>query len=194
MTPSAFVLSPAVSMDATTAADADGSLDEVFDRCAPGLYRYFAVRAGGDRHRADDLMQQLWLAARTAETRPPPDEIEFWLRAIARNLVHAWWRRVNREALRLPRANAALAADLAEKLISGDLPDTALERRETQEQLLLALSDLPCEHQELLVQHYFHDLSHAELAARRRLSPRAIEGRLYRARAALREKLHRLED
>ena len=61
------------------------------------------------------------------------------------------------------------------------------------DQLLLAITELTSEEQELIVGHYFHGRSHDELAAECGLSPRAIEGRLYRARRALREKLWHLD-
>lgn len=178
-------------------AAAGGSFEAAFDRCAPSLRRYFAVRLG-DPHRADDFMQQLWLQARTAPSRPPPEQLEFWLRAIARNLVHACWRRAGRDARRGtridagPQVDSRLAAELAERLSSTDLPPELLERREVCDQLLLALTELAAEHQELIVAHYFRGVPFSELAGRHGLSERAIEGRLYRARSALREKLKHL--
>ena len=42
-----------------SAREVQSGLGAAFDRCSRGLYRYFAVRAGGDAHLADDLMQQL---------------------------------------------------------------------------------------------------------------------------------------
>lgn len=185
-----LVGTPTVPSLSTAAVDA--SFEAVFDRCAPSLHRYFAVRIGDDGHRADDFMQQLWLQARTAAVRPPVGQMEFWLRAIARNLVHAWWRKAARDAQRGPRVDPALAAELADRLVSADLPAEALDQREVCDQLLLALTELAAEHQELIVDHYFRGTPQAELSERHGVSPRAIEGRLYRARSALREKLRHL--
>lgn len=163
-----------------------------FDRCSPGLYRFVVVRLGSDRHLADDLMQQLWLQASEASDAVPPAELECWLRAIARNLVRTHWRKQSRRPALVPLADPALAAELAERLAREDLPERWLDRREVQDQLILAITELPEEEQALILGHYFEGQSFTQLAERRGLSERAVEGRLYRARLSLREKLKHL--
>lgn len=153
-----------------------------FDRCGPSLYRYFVVRTG-DPHLADDLMQQLWVQARPGGSDLPDDRIEPWLRAIAKNLVRTHWRTVARRP-----AHRSLA-DAAALLTGDDVPDSILQRREIQEQLLLAITSLPAADQELIVGCYFDELPHATLGAQLGISERAVEGRLYRARTALRSLL-----
>lgn len=169
------------------------TLEAAFDRCGTALFRFVCVRVGGDRHLADDLMQQLWVQASRSERFVPEHELEFWLRAIARNLVRSHWRRHARAPAHLPLADPALGGDLAQRLVAEELPVEALARREASDQLLLALTELPAADQELIVAYYFHERSQAELADELGLSERAIEGRLYRARQALREKLRHLE-
>ena len=171
--------------------DATG-METAFDRCSRSIYRYIAVRVG-DAHLADDLMQQLWLQARTSGTSVPPGELEFWLRGIARNLVRTHWRQRARRPASVPLPHPNLAADLADRLVTEELPPDALERREVRDQLLLAMTELPGEQQELIIGHYFQEQSHSALAARLGLSVRAVEGRLYRARQTLREKLRHVE-
>jgi RNA polymerase sigma factor (sigma-70 family) len=166
-------------------------MDAAFDRCSRSIHRYIVVRVG-DAHLADDLMQQLWVQARRNEAAVPAGELEFWLRGIARNLVRTHWRVRARRPGSVPLADPALAADLAERLVSAELPPETLERREVRDQLLLAITELTSAEQEFIVEHYFHDRSHAQLAAAFGLSVRAVEGRLYRARQALREKLKHL--
>ena len=166
----------------------------VFDRCGAAFYRYFAVRTGGDVHLADDLMQQLWLhASRAATPTDSENELEHWLFAIARNLIRAQWRTVRRRPDHVPIADPRLATELAGRLTHEELPADLLERREVRDQLLLAITELPTREQALIISHYFDDRSHAELAAETGLTVRAIEGRLYRARRALQEKLEHLE-
>lgn len=168
------------------------SFERRFDLCSSALYRYFAVRTG-DAHLADDLMQQLWLHAQRRAAEIPPAEVEFWLRSVARNLVNTHWRSVGRRPTHVPMPDANLAAELAERLVTHDLPADQLERREIRDQLLLAITELDAADQELIVGHYFQNESHAALAARMAISPRAIEGRLYRARQALYSRLQSLE-
>ena len=74
---------------------AEARFERVFDRCGPGLYRFFVVRTS-DRRLADDLMQQLAAQERPGGLELPEDRIEPWLRAIAKKLVHTHWRRIAR--------------------------------------------------------------------------------------------------
>lgn len=173
------------------AADMESSVAAAFDRCAAGLYRYLRVRLG-DPHLADDLMQQLWLAAGKLDATPAP-EVEFRLRAVARNLVRTHWRRQAGRPAHLPLPDPQLAAELAQRLVCEELPDEVLSRREVHEQLLLALTELPADEQTLILEHYFAGRSQVELAVQHNLTARAVEGRLYRARQALRRRLQHLE-
>jgi RNA polymerase sigma factor (sigma-70 family) len=164
-----------------------------FERIAHALFRYFAVRVG-DADLVDDLMQQLWLRARLSAEAVRGADPEPWLWQIARNLLRETYRRRDRERARGGAvADAELARQLAEQLDTTDLPETVLAQREVRDQLLLALTALPSEPQELLIAFYFDGRSHADLARCHQVSERAIEGRMYRARLALREQLAHLE-
>jgi RNA polymerase sigma-70 factor (ECF subfamily) len=174
------------------AEEAAASLEAAFDACAESLHRFFEVRVGADRALADDLMQQLWVQAQNLGPTPE-EEIEFRLRAVARNLLRSHWRRVGRRPAHVPLPDPDLAVVLSGRLVSEELPEDVLCRREVRDQLLLALTDLPAAPQELIVAHYFEGCSQAALARRLGTTPRAVEGRLYRARQALREKLRHLE-
>ena len=167
------------------------AMDAAFDRCSRAIYRYIFVRVG-DAHLADDLMQQLWLQARTGRSDVPADQQEFWLRGIAKNLVRGHWRREKRRATRVLSADPRMAAELAERMGREPLPAEYLENREIQTHLMLAITALDSEEQELIIGHYFHGKGHADLARENGMSLRAVEGRLYRARRLLREKLKRL--
>ena len=178
-----------LSVDMGAGADRRPAVEAVFDRCGSSLYRYFAVRTGGDTHLADDLMQQLWLQAGTGNASIADERVEAWLRSIAKNLIRTHWRKRARRPDSAPLARADLAAELGRRIDSEELPPNVLERKEVRDQLLLAITELPHGEQELIVGRYFHELSQAELAARLGITERGVEGRLYRARAALREKL-----
>ena len=82
---------------------------------------------------------------------------------------------------------------MADRLATEELPPQVLEHKEVRDQLLLALTALPSADQELIVGHYFDGRTYGELAAATGLSERAIEGRLYRARRSLQERLRHVE-
>ncbi len=168
-------------------------VERVFDRCAPAFCRYFAVRTGDDEHTVDDLMQQLWLQARRRAHSVRQPNAEAWLWRVAQNLLRAHWRSRARRPRQVPLADPQLAAELARRFDTEELPAELLARKEVRDQLLLALTALPSDEQELLLGHYFLGLSQAALSKERGISERAVEGRLYRARKLLREKLKHLE-
>lgn len=180
---------PDAERDAPPAAAA--AVQRCFERCADAFCRYFTVRAGG-ADRADDLMQQLWLRARLAARDLRTDNPEPWLWRIAQNLLREAGRRRGRDALAGAVADPRLAAQIAAQMDEADLPDELLTRREARDQLLLALTSLPAELQELIIAFYFDGRSQADLARLHKMSERAVEGRLYRARLALRDRLAHL--
>lgn len=174
-------------------AAAPATAAAAYERSARGLYRFLMVRLGGDAHLADDFMQQLWLAGQRGGPEPL-EEREAWLFGAARNLLRAHWRKQRRRGNTAPIAEPTVAAALADQLATEEVPTEALEQRETRDQLLLALSSLRSEDQELIVAHYFHGQQHEALAEQYGSTARAIEGRLYRARQALRQRLEHLSD
>lgn len=191
MTSSSLTTSLSAAWDSSARRCA--GVTEAFDRYGPALYRYLVVRAGGDTHLADDLMQQLWLQAANGQAAVPEDEFEFWLRGVARNLIRAHWRQARRRPKHLPIADPELSSALADRLADEELPPQVLERKEVRDQLLLALTDLSSQEQELIIGRYFGNRTHAELADATGLSVRAVEGRLYRARQALHRRLRELD-
>lgn len=170
------------------------AIDALFDRHCRWLYRYVVVRMGGDAQLADDVMQQVWVAALRTGWSVPADEIEFWLRGVARNILAAHRRRLANRPKQLPLADRALASELAEALESSPLPPERVEKEETKDQLLLALTQLPSDAQELIAGRYFRGWTTDRLADTLGLSVRAAEGRLYRARQALKQALAHLEE
>jgi RNA polymerase sigma factor (sigma-70 family) len=166
------------------------TVEQFYDRYATVFWRYFAVRTAGDTHAADDLAQHLWLQARLKGSSMRGGNVEAWLWQVARNLLRLHYRK--RGTAELPEADPGVVHCLAEKLDSEPLPDEVLSRREIRDQLLLTLTSLPVEHQVLLVGYYFDGRTELVLAEELGVSPRAIEGRLYRARHALRDKLAHL--
>ena len=181
------------SMSAGSLAEQHTGLECAFARHGRSLYRYFAVRAGGDAHQADDLMQQLWMRAKRGAAAVPVSELERWLRAVARNLIREHWRKQAATPWHVRAAEPLLAADLADRIADQDLPEEYMQRKEVQDQLVLAVTELATAEQEVIVAHYFQDESLASLADRLGVSRRTVERRLYGARRALRRKLKNLD-
>lgn len=177
-----------------TACDRRDTLRKVFDRSGEALYRFILVRVRGDREAAEELLQQMCYEA--VRHRDPPvgsDECEAWFRGIARNLVRRHWRRLKRQAGVVSLEEAALAERLANDLESGALTGDALIKRESVDQLLLAVTSLRTADQSLIFAYYFDGRSQADLASDLQITEKSIETRLYRARNRLRAALRNVE-
>lgn len=170
-------------------------LADALQRNAQGLWRFLLVRVGGDENLAEDLMQELCLqSARTHAAAGQAEHIDAWLFGVARNVLRRHWRTITRRRRNLPEARVDVGTELADMLDGTPLPNDYIERREVKEQVLLAVSSLATDDQNLILRHYFDGQSQVDIASALGVSPRAIEGRLYRARAALRERLRHLEE
>jgi RNA polymerase sigma-70 factor (ECF subfamily) len=86
----------------------------------------------------------------------------------------------------------ALSLDQASEKVAEDGPrqDEELAEREDLERLSAAIASLPAALREPLVLHVFQGLSQAETAAALAISEKAVETRLYRARAKLAAKMN----
>jgi RNA polymerase sigma-70 factor (ECF subfamily) len=142
------------------------------------LVRLCAV-VSGDRAAAEDLAQETLLEAwRNRHKLRDPSGVDAWLAAIARNVCHRWARRRGRELTLVPTTVEPPGPVGVE---------TELERCELVEPLDRALALLPPATRDLLIQHYVHESTQAELGARLGVSADAVSMRLTRAKALLRQ-------
>lgn len=185
------VAAPAVPLeqaDACPDSDRAERLRRVFDACSDGLYRYILVRVGGDRHAADDLLQQTCCTAVARRDRSDAgDACEAWLVGIARNLVRKHWRDRKRANGHVSVETAGVTGRLADDMDKYPLPAEVLARREVTDLLLLAVTALPAADQELVFAFYFEGRSQSAIAEAAGTTVKGIEARLYRARNRLRD-------
>jgi len=159
-----------------------GLLMERWELRVKGLLGRLLQNSGEAEDLAEETFVRVW--QQRARYRP---EAEFrpWIFAIAVNLARnrlRWWRR---------RPTVALQ--------DWDGPDdpacgpgkgaAAMEGRERAEAVRAAVAALPREWRESIVLFEFEQMPCAEIAAAVGATPKAVESRLYRARAALRHSL-----
>lgn len=154
------------------------------------LYRFILVRVGFDEAIAEDVLQQTAEIALRADDELVSgiDSVEAWLRGVARNRVHQYWRDVAKH-----NGDTHLDPETSRRVLAllerGACPRTALEDDETRRGLITAIASLSGDDQRLLYAFYRHGRSCADLANDWGCSTKGIEMRLYRMRARLRDVL-----
>ena len=146
----------------------------------PGIFRQLLAATRGDYDLASEALQQTYL--RIARHARPCD---------AEPMFAAWLRVVTRSALNDCRRRRRTFHDLLRR--RQDQPDDPVATEAAEDQLLSALDrvlhELDADDRMLLEAKYYSGTDIRALAARLRISEKAVESRLTRARAALRQRL-----
>jgi len=182
-----------------------GSLDEVLER------RYLHAAAQGDipsfeklvelyqdriyqlcfrflgcREDAAEACQDVFINAFKALPKYRPEaKFSTWLYRIAVNRCRDFWKR---SATRLKSLTSSLNLREHDPTCPALYPDDHAQWSDDLQKLDSVLASLPRKHREILILCCVENLSHKECATILRTSERAIEGRLYRAREALRRR------
>ncbi|MBB5935447.1 RNA polymerase sigma factor [Streptomyces zagrosensis] len=163
-------------------SDTDASAFEpLVERHSRALHGYFARRAPGA---ADDLLAEAWLRAYAGRgtydaARGP---VRAWLFGVARNVLAAHWRGLERPALGAALAGAA-SSDPWHAV------DQRLDAAAIAPLMRRTLAELPAVERELLLLIAWEQLSPTEAAAVVGVPAGTARSRLHRARTRLREAL-----
>jgi RNA polymerase sigma factor (sigma-70 family) len=151
------------------------AFDALFTRHARAVHGYLS-RLVGSSTAADDLTQVAFLSLVRARGRfIQGARFKPWLYAIATNAARDSKRRGKNETL---SPTGELPKDAGEPM---QLRDAGLEK-----QVQLALKQLPDTQREAILQHRFHGLSFAEIAAVEGVSESAVKVRAHRGYERLR--------
>jgi RNA polymerase sigma-70 factor, ECF subfamily len=150
------------------------AFEELFARYRQPLYGFFRRRLE-NKERADDLMQETFLAVVRATARYEPRALfRTYLYGIALKLLAAERRHASRN-MPAPQAEA----------VEGALDNSLWVRR--------ALEKLEVSEREILMLREYEQLSYCEIAELLRLPVNTVRSRLFRARAALKDYLEPVE-
>jgi RNA polymerase sigma-70 factor (ECF subfamily) len=141
------------------------------------LYQFVSRRAGRSRQLAEDITQETYLRAvvQWRNGRRPEDALA-WLRTVARNLLLNHYRRKSPESLEASSVECVLETD-------------AVDGPEAAALVYWGLARLGRRPRRLLEAFYIEGESTRTIATDLGVSERAVEGRLRRARQALRDRL-----
>lgn len=145
------------------------------------LLRYIIVPILPRKEDQEECLSEITLRIleKIGQYDPQKGSFTAWLTAIAR---HA--------ALNRLRAAKEPAGELTEEIPSPEpTPEQALLRKERQQALIGALKQLRPAEQQLFFRKYYYFQSTAQIAAELGLTPRAVEGRLYRIKKQLQKRL-----
>ena len=171
----------------------DAGLNALMDRHAERLFRYL-LRQLNNETEAADLAQETFVRVYHHRHRFQPERsFSTWLYTIATNLLRdrlRWRRR---------RPQVSLDADDEEtgafKDVLRDSAPSPSDQTDANERALAvrkAVSSLPDDLRTAVILSEYDGLPHAQIAAVLNCSAKAVESRLYRARAHLRRRLQSL--
>jgi RNA polymerase sigma factor (sigma-70 family) len=166
-------------MAAYVAGDS-AAFEELFRRYAPALLRVIGRQLSSPGE-ANDLVQQTFLQLhRARHDFKPGARLRPWIFTIALNLKREYFRRLRR------RPEAPLELDGRND--PAILPPPP-ERAENERAVRRALDQLPPDHREVIVLHWFEGLSFPEVSAVVGASVSAVKVRAHRGYVALRKLL-----
>lgn len=172
-------------------AGRQAAFSEIVRRYRQPVFR-LARACVGEPDEALDLVQETFVAAHQALARYDAQRpMRAWLSTIAINKCRDWARkRAVRRFLSFAVPIDSQVEAVADDQVAAD--DTAADRQEL-DRVRRAIATLPSNLKEPLVLRTIEGLSQAETAEVLGISQKAVETRLYRARARLLEKLNAVQ-
>lgn len=150
------------------------AFEELVELYQPRLH-YFLARMIGDRHAADDLLQEVWFDVYRGMARlADPGAFPAWLYRIARH------RALGELQKKRQPLSSLEGMDLAK---DGEDDDFSAEDAE---RVHAALGRLPPEHREVLLLRFFEGMAYEDIARVVGCPPGTVRSRIHYAKRALR--------
>jgi RNA polymerase sigma-70 factor (ECF subfamily) len=165
---------------------------ELYEAYAEQVWRNVSRLVGSDSAVTADIVQETFLAAARSAGNFDPDRgsLWIWLWTIGRRQVALYYRK-QKASTSLRQAQTWWASLDGEKSdwidTKADMPADVLQSKELAVLVRQALSELPGEHQSLLLAKYVDNRSVGHIAAQMARSEVAIRSKLARARKAFRK-------
>ncbi len=166
------------------------AFDEFFDGHFPGLYRFALARLNHDENAAEDVAQATICKAITKLGTYRGEAALFtWLCTFCRHEISAFYKRSKITARQVDLIEDTPEVRAALESLGGvfEGPENAFDRAEIGRLVQVALDQLPSHYGNALEWKYLEGLSVKAIAGKLKLSPKAVESLLTRAREAFRD-------
>lgn len=165
-------------ISAAVATGDESAFRQLYDQYHRRLFRLALSLNQGDEATAHEIVQSTLLTA-AAKLKPLHGEEHLWnwLAQVARRHSQKIWRKARR------RPDHAPLSDLSCE------PEITPAADSLEESLDVALLTLAADERQIVEWFYFDGVSHKEIAARLETTPKAVSGRLERARVKLRDQV-----
>ena len=146
------------------------------------LTRFVFKKIGSDPENADIIVSETFEAAwKGYKTFKNKSSFFTWLCRIALNKIADYYRgQINKRS--------HIVVPTLKKWSQIESKDIPIEEKLVLDELRTKVNDvlnlLPEEKRKLLWYRYWHDLSYKEISVKLQISPRAVEGKIYRAKSA----------
>jgi len=150
---------------------------KIYNETIHSLYGYIAKRTGGNRELTEDIVQESYLRALNSwKRKKAPDTPLAWLNRVARNILIDY--------LRKKRWDTNIDLDAYSDTVSQTSEDQ-IKSLET----FMAISSLGQKKAKIIEAFYYEGKSVRDIANEMKISERAVEGHLRRARQSLKSLL-----
>lgn len=165
------------------------SFDEFFDGSFPGLYRFALTRLAGNHDAAEEVAQaSICKAIAKLDTYRGEAALFTWLCTFCRYEISDYHRKHRtRQRIDLIEDSPECRAALESLGAAIGQPGQAFDRAEVRRLVQVVLDRLPPHYGRVLEWKYLDEISVREIAARSKVSEKAAESLLTRARNAFRD-------
>lgn len=156
--------------------------DTLYKQFMSPLTRFVFKRLGSDPEAADIIVSETFESAwKGYKTFKHKSSFFTWLCRIALNKIADYWRdQINRRS--------HLIVPTLRQLSQIESKDIAIDEKIALDEMRAKVNEvlnlLPDEKRKFLQYKYYHDLSYKEISIIFHISPRAVEGKIYRAKKA----------
>ena len=167
------------------------SLEVFYEAYADRLFAFIFHAVDGSRKDAEDIWQEtLITAVQCMQTYQGKSKLFTWLCAIARHKTADFYRKIGQE-------QASLSEELLQKIVlemqNEPLPENIIEDRLVRTQVAVVMGRLPEKYAGVLIRRYYNGKTVQEIASEMKMTYKAAESLLSRARRMFQEEFLQVE-